>query len=224
MTHNNGPQGPQWGPQGPPPQGYYQQQPPQEPKKKGKLKWLLIIIGILILIGFCSAVTSGGEDSSTPSSQPSASSPSSGAQEPSSDAPEPEQQAKVGEPVRDGKFEFVVSDVQTGVTTIGPELIAEQAQGQYVIVNMTVTNIGDKAQSYSSSNAKLIDAQDREFSSDAWASSLVADTTASGIYDEINPGNSAQVAVVFDVPVDAQPKTLKLQDSMFSGGVEVALG
>lgn len=222
MTHGNGPQGPQWGPQGPPPQGYYQQ--PPQPKKKSKLKWVLVILGVLVLIGFCSSVTGGGSDSDESSSQPSTSQSSPGSQEPSSAAPEPEQQAKIGEPVRDGKFEFVVADVQTGVTTIGPELIAEQAQGQYVIVNMTVTNIGDKAQSYSSSNAKLIDAQGREFSSDAWASSLVADTTASGIYDEINPGNSAQVAVVFDAPVDAQPKTLKLQDSMFSGGVEVALG
>lgn len=224
MTHGNGPQGPQWGPQGPqgPQQGYYQQ-PPQQPKKKSKLKLVLIILGVLLLIGFCSAVTSGGEDSSEPASQPATTSESATSGEATSQPEETEQQAGLGEPVRDGKFEFVVNDVQAGVTTIGPELIAEQAQGQYVIVNMTVTNIGDKAQSYSSSNAKLFDAQGREFSSDSWASSLVADTTASGIYDEINPGNSAQVAVVFDVPVDAQPATLKLQDSMFSGGVEVAL-
>lgn len=212
MTHDNNPQGPQWGPQGPPPQGYYQQ-PPQEPKKKkGKLKWVLIILAVLVLIIAISSAGGGSDDSESASSGTTTSQPE-----------ETEQQAGMGEPVRDGKFEFVVNDVQAGVTTIGPEMIAEQAQGQYIIVNMTVTNIGDEAQSYSSSNAKLFDAQGREFSSDSWASSLVADTTASGIYDEINPGNSAQVAVVFDVPVDAQPATLKLQDSMFSGGVEVAL-
>lgn len=217
MTHGNG----QYGPQGPQQQwGYPQQQPP---KKGSKLKWVLIILGVLVLVGMCSTITSGGSDdneavSGTATSEPA--SPSTA----TSQAEEPSQAVGLGQPARDGKFEFVVNDVQSGVSTIGPEMIAEQAQGQYVIVSMTVTNIGDKAQSYSSSNAKLIDAQGREFSSDSWASSLVADTTASGIYDEINPGNSAQVAVVFDAPVDAQPVTLKLQDSVFSGGVEVALG
>ena len=220
MTYNNGPQGPQWGPhgsQGPqqPQQGYYQQ-PPQEPKKKSKLKWVLIIVGILLVVGMCSVATSGDDDSS---SSGTSSTPGT-----SQEASQPEQpDAGIGQPVQDGKFEFVVSGVESGVPFIGPEGFGEQAQGQFVIVRTTVTNIGDEAQSFSASNMTLFDDQGRKFDADSWASSLVDDTNASGIYDNINPGNSAQAAIVFDIPVDAVPATVKLHDSMFSGGVEVSL-
>ncbi|VFA96619.1 Telomeric repeat-binding factor 2 [Nocardia cyriacigeorgica] len=39
----------------------------------------------------------------------------------------------------------------------------------------------------------------------------------------INPGNSVDVTIVFDVPVDTVPAALELHDSMFSGGAKVAL-
>jgi hypothetical protein len=39
----------------------------------------------------------------------------------------------------------------------------------------------------------------------------------------INPGNSIQVVVSFDVPPGANGGTLQLHDSVFSGGVDVVL-
>ena len=40
---------------------------------------------------------------------------------------------------------------------------------------------------------------------------------------DINPGNSIQVQVAFDVPPGTQPAELELHDSMFSGGVKLRL-
>jgi hypothetical protein len=41
---------------------------------------------------------------------------------------------------------------------------------------------------------------------------------------EINPGNSIQVRVPFDVPPGTRASALELHDSMLSGGVSVRLG
>ena len=40
---------------------------------------------------------------------------------------------------------------------------------------------------------------------------------------EINPGNSIDGTVVFDVPVGVTPTSVEDHDSAFSGGVTVAL-
>ncbi|HEX8762394.1 MAG TPA: DUF4352 domain-containing protein, partial [Candidatus Saccharimonadales bacterium] len=44
--------------------------------------------------------------------------------------------AKIGEPARDGKFEFTISAVKCGETTIGTnEYLQEKAQGQFCRVS-----------------------------------------------------------------------------------------
>ena len=44
-----------------------------------------------------------------------------------------------------------------------------------------------------------------------------------GIMGQIDPGNSIQVKLPFDVPPDSRFTMLELHDSMFSGGVKLAL-
>ncbi|MFE5477250.1 DUF4352 domain-containing protein [Nocardia sp. NPDC056541] len=48
-------------------------------------------------------------------------------------------------------------------------------------------------------------------------------TDGTAVMSDINPGNSIQVVVVFDVPAGTVPTTLELRDSAFSGCAEVAL-
>ena len=43
------------------------------------------------------------------------------------------------------------------------------------------------------------------------------------VWDNINPGNTVNAKIVFDMPKDANPATLELHDSMLSGGVKVSL-
>jgi hypothetical protein len=138
--------------------------------------------------------------------------------------PAPEELAApgIGTAVRDGKFEFTVTSVETGVATVGDEYLNQQAQGQYVLVHMTVTNIGGEAQMFDGSSQKLTDTAGREHSADTSAAIYLGD--ANSFLTDINPGNSVEGTVVFDVPADALPATIELHDSMFSGGVQVTLG
>lgn len=127
----------------------------------------------------------------------------------------------IGDAVRDGKFEFVVTGVEDGGTEVGSEFLSEQAQGRFHLIHLTVTNIGDEAQMMSDSNQKVKDDQGRTFE---------ASTTA-GIYLEdndmwlkdINPGNTLSGTLVFDMPEGSTPVEIVLHDSMFSGGVTVSL-
>jgi len=161
--------------------------------------------------------TTGGQDAAE---QPAAEEPA--AEQPAAEQPAEPQTAGLGTPVRDGKFEFTVTAVEPGVARLGDDLFGQDAQGQYVLVHLTVTNIGDEAQYFDGSSQKAFDAQGREFSADTAAAVHLGD--ANSFLNQINPGNTVSGTVVFDVPADAALTSLALHDSPFSGGVEVALG
>ncbi|GCD19317.1 Mpr protein [Cellulomonas algicola] len=127
----------------------------------------------------------------------------------------------IGTPVRDGKFEFTVTAIEPGVPLIGTDSFGQTAQGQFVLVHMTVTNIGAEAQYFDGSSQKAFDAQDRQFSADSGAAIYLPDSNS--FLNEINPGNTVTGTVVFDIPTDATLTRLELHDSPFSGGTEVAL-
>lgn len=125
----------------------------------------------------------------------------------------------LGDTVRDGNFEFTVNDVQTGLTTIGESFTQESPQGQFVLIDVTVTNIGEKGTALFDSNQILFDDQGRQHetsSSSIWLEEAIS-------LDDINPGNSISGVLLYDIPTDAIPTSLELHDSMFSGGVTVAL-
>jgi hypothetical protein len=125
--------------------------------------------------------------------------------------------------VRDGKFEFRVLGMtraaQAGDLS-NPYMIAK-AQGEFIILTLSVQNIGDEPQSYFGDNQKLIDASGREYGADSEAGMWMNEQ--GGIMSDINPGNSIQVKAAFDVPPGTQPAELEVHDSMFSGGAKVRL-
>lgn len=202
----------------PPPQvgmPQYAAVPPQPPAKKSKKwPWIVGAIAVLLLIV---ALTSGGDDSSSSSSDSNGSPNASGGRDAGDAA------AGLNTPVRDGKFEFVVSGYQDGLSEVGEnQYLTEEAQGQFVVVSLTVQNIGDKPQSFSPSNQKLIDAQGRSFESSSMAQIALGGSDIT-VWDNINPGNTVNVKLVFDMPKDATPSTLELHDSMLSNGVKISL-
>ena len=152
------------------------------------------------------SVAATGSDATTSSAAPAA-------------APE-EDTPGIGTPVRDGDFELTVTAVEPPVPAVGDSVLAETAQGEYVVVRLTVENIGDSQQLVDQSSQKLIDGQGRELSPDTGATFAVDPENA---FTQVNPGNSVEVALVYDVPVGTTPASLELHDSPFSGGVEVAL-
>ncbi|MCO7272450.1 MULTISPECIES: DUF4190 domain-containing protein [Cellulosimicrobium] len=129
----------------------------------------------------------------------------------------------VGTPVRDGDFEFVVGGMECGVMRVGDDYFSETPQGQYCIVSLTVTNVGDSAQTFFGSNQYTVNAAGQEYSADDVAGLYLGDDVQSWI-EPVNPGNSISPRVVFDVPLDGAPVSIELHDSAFSGGVLAALG
>ncbi|NJC71233.1 DUF4352 domain-containing protein [Planosporangium thailandense] len=130
--------------------------------------------------------------------------------------------AKVGEPARDGKFEFTVQQVKCGVPQVGSDLLNKKAQGQFCLVTVQVKNIGTQAQSFSDSSQKAFGADKTQYSADSEAA-VYANEHADTLFNQINPGNQVTGVVVFDIPASANLATLELHDSPFSGGVTVQL-
>lgn len=128
--------------------------------------------------------------------------------------------AGMNQAVRDGKFEFTVTKVQCGASQIGSNDFGVKAQGQFCRVSLTVKNIGDKAQMFDGSSQHAFNAAGQKYDADTAAAIYLGDEANSFLKD-INPGNSVNGTVVFDIPKDAAITKLELHDSAFSGGVTV---
>ena len=136
------------------------------------------------------------------------------------EAPTLENQASsVGQPVRDGNFEFVVTGVERTDVVADPEFpeLQKTATGEFVLVNMKVTNVGSEPQTFFASFNTLSDGT-TEFTSDDEAWIYLGNTLA-----DLNPGDSIETAVVFDVPVGTDLESIELHDGPFSEGVVVGL-
>ncbi|MEU5725012.1 DUF4352 domain-containing protein [Micromonospora sp. NPDC047738] len=130
--------------------------------------------------------------------------------------------AKIGQPARDGKFEFTVKSSKCGVAKIGTDLVGAKAQGQFCLVTINVKNIGKESQMFDGSSQKAYAADGTEYSADGGAA-IYANKNAETFLNDINPGNQVTGVVVFDIPKNVKLAKLELHDSPFSGGVTVAL-
>jgi serine/threonine protein kinase len=128
----------------------------------------------------------------------------------------------IGDPVRDGNFEFVVEKLDCGQSTIGPPLLRQTADGQYCLVTLNVRNVKNDSRTFSLVNQKLRDG-DREFSAGVLAT-MAANGSADLINTQLNPEQAAHGVLVFDVPESASPDSIELHDSLLSGGVRVEVG
>jgi hypothetical protein len=92
--------------------------------------------------------------------------------------------------VRDGKFEFRVLGMTRAAQAgdLSNQFETVDAQGEFIVLTISVTNIGDQAQSYFGTNQKLIDTTGREYGANS-----EADMWANKGTGDINPGNSIQV-------------------------------
>ncbi|NVI92872.1 DUF4352 domain-containing protein [Actinomadura sp. BRA 177] len=203
---------------------------PPPPRKGGKgcLYGIIGAVAGLFMLGSCVAVVARSSDTSSPveSQSPAAE------KKPTGEKVEKGAQAKpskkpvtngIGRAYKDGKFAFTVTKVKKGVKKVGNEYFGDTAQGQFVIISVTVKNIGDEARTFTNGNQTLIDTKGREFDADPEAS-LWTDKESKSFLQQINPGNSVKGRLIYDVPRGTKLKAIELHDSMWSGGVTVPLG
>jgi len=184
----------------------------------------LALVGLIVVI----AVASGGGDSAPPAARG----------EPGSDAPPaddptqaeggapteraPAAVAGIGAPAVDGQFTFTVNSLECGATSVGTDVLTEEAQGQFCLLSLRVENTGDMAQSLFADSQVLLDGAGTEYSS-SFQATLANDPEGDALFNEINPGNAVEGTIVFDVPADAAIERAEWHDSAFSDGVEVSL-
>ena len=129
----------------------------------------------------------------------------------------------IGDPARDGKFEFTITAFECGATVVGTnEFLQEKAQGQFCIMDLNVKNIGDESQTLFTSDQKILNSEGQQFSNDTSAE-LAIDGNQDIWLQAINPGNFVQGQVVFDVPTGTNITKAELHDSALSNGIEVDL-
>jgi hypothetical protein len=126
----------------------------------------------------------------------------------------------VGAAVRDGKFEFVVSQVDCSHTTLGQEHLKRTAKGKFCVVSLSARNIADGAQYFLSYAQKGFDAAGTEYGVDELAGLYVNRDTKTFL-DRVAPGERVAGKIVFDIPKTVTLTTLELHDSLLSGGVRV---
>jgi hypothetical protein len=193
---------------------------------KGCLYAVIACTALFALLGACGAILSAVDSTSSGGGAGAA------APEKSDGEPEAEPTKKgapkaatngIGKEYRDGKFAFTVTKVRKGVQEVGDQYFGQKAQGQFVLVYVTVNNIGDEARTFDSSGQYLFDTGGRKFEADGEAGIAMGDQSKAFLED-INPGNSVKGILVFDVPKGVKLKSIELHDSPFSGGVTVPLG
>jgi hypothetical protein len=199
------------------PPNAYGQQPqavPQPPKRSRTWRWILLGAAGLVVLG-CGILLINlmvGGDSSK-----------DGGGGQGGQAPAPSNNPGIGDPVRDGKFEFVVTKAECGVNEVGTGISSKRPQGQFCLVTLSVRNIGDKPQTLSDSDQKGIGTNGSEYSTDTVAGTYANDSNSQVWLTEINPGNQVTGILAYDLPKDVDLAKLELHDSLFSGGVMVDL-
>jgi Domain of unknown function (DUF4352) len=114
-----------------------------------------------------------------------------------------------------------VTEVEPPVKTIGQDFAQEEAQGEFVVVRVDVSNIGDETTTLSSSSQYAYAGERRYEASPVLLSLEDADTA---FLENVNPSNKVtKRTIVFDVPPGTKLTHLELHDSLFSGGVRVNL-
>ena len=132
-----------------------------------------------------------------------------------------EPQGGLGDVVTDGAIEFVVTDFECGHESLS-DGGWDAPEGQYCLVELTVTNTGEASRRYSYANQVLIDDQGNRY-----RASFVGIVASIGTaHADLFPGATIEVSLPFDVPADLPQGVfvaVELHDSLLSSGVLVAL-
>jgi hypothetical protein len=127
----------------------------------------------------------------------------------------------VGDPVRDGQFEFVVDSVDCGTRSVGEGLGRKDAVDQFCLVAIRVENIGQEGRTFAGGQQHLFDEAGKRHDPDLDATIRRGDGRL--LSTHLNPGQRLAGTLVYDVPEPVALDRLELHDAPFSGGASVVL-
>jgi hypothetical protein len=126
----------------------------------------------------------------------------------------------MNQPGRDGDLEFLVTGVTCGVPRLGDGFVEHPATGQFCLVDVVVSNVGDRPVAFSDMIQRAYGPTERRYAANS-AAGLIANREQQVFHNEINPGNDVTAVLVYDIPADDRIVRLVLRESQTSPGVEV---
>jgi hypothetical protein len=200
--------------------------------------WVVVLFVVCVLVLCCvgglalAFLTGNGAPSATISSRPAkspvrSSAPPSRSPTPSptvtqSSAPPP-RSVGLNEPAHDGQFEFIVTSVRCGLASVGTGTASRAAQGQFCEVGLTVRNVGTQVRTFDGSNQAAFGPGSVRYPDDPTAEQY-ANRDSRTFQNAVQPGETVNGILVFDVPKGSRIVRLSLHDAFFSGGVTVQVG
>jgi hypothetical protein len=130
--------------------------------------------------------------------------------------------AGLGDPVRDGQFEFVVGSVDCGARAVGQGFGRREALGQFCLVALRVENTGAEGRTFGGGQQHLFDRAGKRHDPDLAATAGNGDGRL--LSTHLNPGQRLTGTLVFDVPDPVELARVELHDGPLSGGTSVTLG
>jgi hypothetical protein len=118
----------------------------------------------------------------------------------------------------DAGLTFAVTGVETAPSVKSQDAPVEQtAQGEYLVVHLALLNSGDQPATFVGTLQRL-KAGGTTYSIDDVATAYLNGTVA-----QLNPGDTSDVAIAFDVPPGTTPDSLEVHGDSAGAGVEVPL-
>ncbi len=119
----------------------------------------------------------------------------------------------------DGPLEFTVTGHESATTVTDPTngSLTKDAQGEFIVVHLTVRNTSPDPATFLGTSQKL-KAAGTVYSIDDEASSYVG-----GGFAEIPPGGQIDAGVAYDVPPGTVPESIELHADPMSPGVELPI-
>lgn len=216
-------------PPGSPPGGQFGVPPGVPPGGGSSNKLVLGIIGALVAVALVVVLvlvyffvikhddkTTTAAGSSTSQSKPSSTKTSTSVR-PSTQPSTPQGN---GGGVTDGNLTITFSRTDTGdtITSSISDSLEVTAKGEYLVVYFDVTNNGTSSQTMLLTQQKL-NAGGQSFDADAEANFYLSGAATV----EIQPGDTQEVGVVFDVPVGTEPDSVQVFGSVTSSGVTLPI-
>lgn len=182
-------------------------------KKPFYKKWWVWVIAIIVIIGVSNAgkdgskttSTSNGEGTKTTSGQVQANK-------------EEEKKFKIGDTVKVGDIEYIVSDVKDSKSIGTSQYLKKETDSNFVTIKVTVKNTGDKAKTIDTSMFKLKDSKGTVYSADAGVDMYANEAGKSFFLQQANPNIPKTGNIVFETPTknSDEPFTLEVSGGMVS--------
>jgi hypothetical protein len=117
-------------------------------------------------------------------------------------------------------FEYVVTDQPEEADQVTGSRDTHTAQGRWIIVPVTITNTGQEPAYLYGHGIRLVDTDGRTYDDDTEATFAVDNTTYT---EQLNPGQSGDFKVVFDVPTDREPAQLIITEERRAAAEDTAV-